>query len=108
MARAALTWRFLSSAWAETTAALGIACLVLIAFGVVIGVAYLVGAAEFAGVPRMLTSEFAAQHIAAAFRWPSYLIVIHSGHRSRIGMREQRTSLSRRRSRPCAWSCSAR
>ena len=27
----------------------------------------------------MLTSEFVAQHIAAAFRWPSYLILIHCG-----------------------------
>lgn len=79
VARAALTQRFLLSVWAETTASFGIACLVLIAFGVVIGVAYLVGAAEFSGPPRMLTSEFVAQHIAAAFRWPSYLIVIHCG-----------------------------
>lgn len=79
MGRVALTWRFLLSAWAETAAAFGIACLVLIAFGVVTGVAFLVGAAELSGAPRMLTSEFVAQHIAAAFRWPSYLIVIHCG-----------------------------
>ena len=79
MARAALTQRFLLSAWAETTASFGIACLVMIALGVVIGVAYLVGAAEFSGPPRMFTSEFVAQHLAAAFRWPSYLIVIHCG-----------------------------
>lgn len=79
MAQAALTWRFLSAAGAETTAAFGVACLVLITFGVVTGVAFLVGAAELSGAPRMLTSEFAAQHIAAAFRWPSYLIVIHCG-----------------------------
>ena len=79
MGLAALTWRFVSAARAEITAAFGIACLVLIAAGVVVGVAFLVGAAELAGAPRMLTSEFVAQHIAAAFRWPSYLIVIHCG-----------------------------
>lgn len=79
MAGAALTWRFLLSAWAETTAAFGMACLVLIASGVVIGVASLVGAAELFWAQRMLTSEFVAQHIATAFRWPSYLIVIHCG-----------------------------
>lgn len=81
MAPASLTWRFLSAAWVETTAAFGVACLVLIAFGVVTGVAFLIGAAEFSGAPRMLTSEFVAQHIAAAFRWPSYLIVVDSGRR---------------------------
>ena len=79
MARAALTRQLLSSAWAETTAAFGVACLVLIAFGVVTGVAFLVGAAELSAAPRMLTSEFLAQHIAAAFRWPSYLIVVYCG-----------------------------
>ena len=79
MARAALTRQLLSSAWAETTAAFGGACLVLIAFGVVTGVAFLVGVAELSAVPRMLTSEFVAQHIAAAFRWPSYLVVVYCG-----------------------------
>ena len=78
-ARAALARRFLSATRAETTAAFGIACLVLIAFGVVTGVAYLIGAAEFAGAPRMLTSDFVAQHIGGAFRVPAYLIVIHCG-----------------------------
>ncbi len=79
MTRATLTRQLLSAAGEETTAALGIACLALMALGVVIGIAYLVGAAELSGAPRMLTSEFAAQHMAAAFRWPSYLIVIHCG-----------------------------
>ena len=78
-AGAALARRFLCATWAETTAAFGVACLVLIAFGVVTGVAYLIGAAEFAGAPRMLTSEFVAQHIAGAFRGPAYLILIHCG-----------------------------
>ena len=78
-ARATLTWRFLSAAWAETAAAFGVACLVMIALGVVTGVAFLVGAAELSWVPRMLTSEFVAQHIAAAFRWPSYLVVVYCG-----------------------------
>ena len=78
-AGAALARRFLCTTWAETTAAFGIACLVLIAFGVVTGVAYLIGAAEFAGAPRMLTSDFVAQHIGGAFRAPAYLIVIHCG-----------------------------
>ena len=36
-------------------------------------------AAELSGAPLMLTSEFLAQHIAAAFRGPAYLIVIHCG-----------------------------
>ena len=78
-AGAILTWRFLSAASAETTAAFGVACLVLIAFGVVTGVALLVCAAEFSAPPRMLTSEFVALHIAAAFRWPSYLVVVYCG-----------------------------
>ena len=78
-ARATLTWRFLSAVRAETTAAFRGACLVLIAFGIVTGVAFLVGAAELSAAPRMLTSEFVAQHIAAAFRWPSYLIVVYCG-----------------------------
>ena len=78
-ARAALARRFLSATLAETTAAFGIACLVLIAFGVVAGVASLMSAAELSGAPLMLTSEFLAQHIAEAFRVPAYLIVIHCG-----------------------------
>ena len=89
-ARAAPARRFLSATWAETTAAFGIACLVLIAFGVVTGVEYLIGAAKLSGAPRMLTSEFVAQHIAKAFRWPSYLIVIHCG--GQIAHRDSRTA----------------
>ena len=79
MARATLTRQLLSAAWAETTAAFGVASLALIAVGTVTGVVFLVGAAELSGAPRMLTSEFVAQHVAPAFRWPSYLIVIHCG-----------------------------
>ena len=78
-AGAALARRFLCATWVETTAAFGVACLVLIAFGVVTGVAYLICAAELAGAPRMLTSDFVAQHIGGAFRVPAYLIVIHCG-----------------------------
>ena len=60
-------------------AAFGVAYFALLAFGVVTGVASLMSAAELSGAPLMLTSEFLAQHIAAAFRGPAYLIVIHCG-----------------------------
>ncbi len=78
-ARTTAPFRFLSAAWSETTAAFGVAYFALLAFGIVTGVAYLIGAAELSGAPLILTSEFLAQHIAEAFRVPAYLIVIHCG-----------------------------
>ena len=78
-ARTTGSLRFLSAAWAETTAVFGVAYFALLAFGIVTGVASLMGAAELPGAPLMLTSEFVAQHFAEAFRVPAYLIVIHCG-----------------------------
>ena len=71
--------RFIDAIWAETASGFSVRSCVLLAFGVVAGVAYLIGAAELSGAPLRLTSEFVAQHVAGAFRGPAYLLLIHCG-----------------------------
>ncbi len=71
--------RFIAATWTETASGFGVPSWVLLAFGVVAGVAHLIGIAEFSGAPLRLTSEFVAQHIAEAFRGPAYLLLILCG-----------------------------
>ena len=71
--------RFIDAIWAETASGFSVRSRVLLAFGVVAGVAYLIGAAELSGAPLRLTSEFVAQHISEAFRCPAYLLLILCG-----------------------------
>ena len=72
-------WRFVPAAWAETTAAFGAGCCGLLGIGAIAGTVYLYVAAGFSGTPRTLTSEFVALHVADAFRWPAYLVVVCCG-----------------------------
>ena len=71
--------RFIAATWTETASGFGVPSWVLLAFGVVAGVAHLIGIAEFSGAPLRLTSEFVAQHISEAFRGPAYLLLILCG-----------------------------
>ena len=71
--------RFIAATWTEVASGFGVPSWVLLAFGVVAGVAYLIGIAEFSGAPLRLTSEFVAQHIAEAFRGSAYILLIHCG-----------------------------